>query len=340
MEKNKKPSVLHYNIIKGIKPAMRYKDGENFKDWQTRARERLIELIGLNKIEKPEDDCFNLEYKKDMGEYTDYSFSFKSEDGYFVPCHLWVPNGKEGKIPVVICVPGHSTGASVTRGEIIHDKDYVSVYYRESAHAPQVVQSGYCALTIEPRGMGECGGSDKGVPECEWPSYTALMIGRTLLGEKVYDSMRAIDIITKHFDEVDTDKIAIMGGSGGGTVSIYTAAIDPRIKMAMPSASLCTFLDSIVGMQHCICNYVPNIAFDFDMGDLCGMIAPRGLLVVSGEKDPIFPDCGTKVSFELAKRYYKIAGAKDKCAWVKGDQGHRFYKDLAWPIFNKMFNNI
>ena len=81
------------------------------------------------------------------------------------------------------------------------------------------------------------------------------------------------------------------GNSGGGTATIYASALLENIKVSMPSCALCTYKDSIGAMHHCTCNFVPNIAIDFDMGDLCGLIAPRKLIVVSGGQQGIELAC-------------------------------------------------
>jgi dienelactone hydrolase len=167
---------------------------------------------------------------------------------------------------------------------------------------------------------------------------SALLYGRTTIGERVFDISRAIDMATKNFSFIDEEKIACMGNSGGGTATIYAAALEERIKVAMPSCSLCTYKDSIGAMYHCTCNYIPGIALDFDMGDLCGLIAPRSLVVVSGAKDSIFPRHGVIESVEVARKYYAAAGVSDGIAWIEGPEGHRFYAALSWPTFHKMFD--
>ena len=47
-----------------------------------------------------------------------------------------------------------------------------------------------------------------------------------------------------------------------------------------------------------MCNYIPGIAREFDMGDLAGLIAPRPCLLEMGENDDCFP-------FDYLKRGYE-----------------------------------
>lgn len=337
MEMNQSPSLVHLEAIKAIKPALRYDGSRPFAEWQKEARAKLASLTGLDKITPAKNDCFTLESTTEEETYTDHRFLFQSEDGYFVPCHLWVPKGKGGKIPMVICLQGHSKGFHISMGKPIYPGDENSINGGDRDFARQIVREGYCALAIEQRAFGECGGTPKG-PACLLPAMAALLYGRTLIAERVFDISRAIDVVTKNFPVVDPDKIACMGNSGGGTATIYAAALEERIKVAMPSCAVCTFKHSIANVVHCSCNYIPNIALFFDMGDLYGLVAPRKAIAISGALDTDFLHDGFAECAEIAAFYYKAAGAPDGFAWVEGPEGHRFYADLSWPVFHRMFD--
>lgn len=337
MERNQQPYLVHLKDIREITPALRYDGKEPFADWQKKARARLVALSGLDKITPAADDCFSIEEVTEEETYTDYRILFQSEEGYFVPCHLWVPKGKEGKIPMVICLQGHSKGYHISMGKPIYPGDENTIAGGDRDFARQIIREGYCALAIEQRAFGECGGTPKG-PACMLPAMAALLYGRTLIAERVFDISRAIDVVTKNFPVVDAERIACMGNSGGGTATIYAAALEERIKVAMPSCAVCSFKYSIANVPHCTCNYIPNIALDFDMGDLYGLIAPRKAIAVSGALDPDFLHDGFVECAELADMYYEAAGAKGGFAWIEGPEGHRFYADLSWPTFHKMFD--
>ncbi len=334
---NQNPQLVHYQALNDIKPSFRHDGNEPIIDWQNRARERLINLMGLNKIIPASDDVFTIDYKKEHDTFIEYSFRFQSENGYFVPCNLWVPKGRQGKLPLVICLQGHSSGFHISLGRAIYPDDENMIASGDRDFARQIIKEGYCSLAIEQRAFGECKGNYEGFP-CILPSLTALLYGRTLLAERVFDISRSIDVVIKNFDMVDSNKIACMGNSGGGTATLYASAIDERIKVAMPSCAVCTFKDSIGAMYHCACNYVPNIANDFDMGDICGLIAPRKLIIVSGKKDDIFPKKGVEESVNIAKEYFTKLNVSNNVTWVEGLEGHRFYAKESWPVFHKFFD--
>ena len=321
------------DLIQKVTPTMAY-DGGDWNEWQNAAREKLSQLLGLDKFEKVSPDLV-IEYTKEEDGFTDVRFTYQSEVGYRVPCHMWLPNGVE-KPPVMIGLQGHSKGMHISLGRPKYDGDEDAINGGDRDFCVRAVKEGYAAIALEQRNFGECGGNEKG-PRCFESSMTALLMGRTTVGERVWDIMRLIDVIETEFaDVVDTEKICCMGNSGGGTTTVYVAALEERLALAMPSCAMCTFKDSIGAMEHCSCNYVPRIAEYFDMGDLMAMACPKFFVQVSGTEDPIFPLFGAEAVFENGKRAYAAAGKEERCVLVKGNGGHRFYADDAWPVVHKL----
>ena len=327
--------MYNLEIIENIRPEMRYDGKEDFGAWQAKARAKLSELLGMKNLKKAENNNFNLEYVKEEDTYTEYRFTLESEVGYTFPSVMRVPKGITGKIPVILCLQGHSKGFHISLGNPIFEGDEQTISGGDRDFVVRANKEGYAAIAIEQRNFGECGGSPEG-PQCHVSSMSAIINGRTTIGERALDVSTVIDAICEHFDFLDTDNIALMGNSGGGTATYYTACLDERIKLAVPSCAVCTYKHSIAAMKHCVCNFVPNIANYFDMGDLAGLIAPRKLIVVNGKNDNIFPEPGVIESFEIIKSMYAAAGVPDNCALVTGNGGHRFYADDAWPVMHKM----
>lgn len=325
-------------LTKKIVPSMRYDGKQDFSVWQSEARKKLCNLIGLDKFEKCEDKL-QIEYTKETQEYTETRFLFQSEEGYFVPCHLRVPTGADKPLPVVICLQGHSTGMHISLGNPKFEGDEQTIKGGDRAFAERIIKEGFCALAIEQRHMGECGGNEKG-PQCYIPSMADLLIGRTVIGERVWDIQRAIDVLEKHFPQIDKNKVMCMGNSGGGTTTFYAACVDERICAAMPSCAVASFDDSIAAMSHCSCNFVPGIRNYFDMCDLGAIIAPRPLVIVTGKEDPIFPVDSAKKMAAYIKDMYEKANASERFAHVIGEGGHRFYADDSWPVMHSVIKGL
>ena len=318
-------------LINQAIPSLTYK-GENITEWQKKAREKLTELIGLNKFKKVNIDTI-IEYKKEEDEFTDIRFSFQSEEGYRVPCHLLLPKGIENP-PVMICLQGHSKGMHISLGRPKFEGDEKSIS-GDRDFAIQAVREGFAAVAMEQRNFGECGGTSEG-PDCYKESMNNLMLGRTTIGERVWDIQRLIDVLENDFStQVDINKICCMGNSGGGTATAYVSALEDRIKISVASCAMCTYKDSIAAMHHCSCNFIPDIANYFEMNDLITMAFPKYYVQVSGIEDNIFPIDGAQFIYDKIKWAYEINNEASKCAFIKGNGGHRFYAKDAWKQINK-----
>ena len=281
-----------------------------------------------------------VEYENDCGGFLDRRFVFTSEEHTDVPCHLLIPKGQHGRHPVMICLQGHSSGMHISLGRAKSEQDRITIEENHEDFGIQAVQNGFAALVIEQRCFGERSDSRPASAKtfgfgCHNASMGELLLGRTMIGLRVWDVSRAIDAIAE-FEDVDLDRIACMGNSGGGTVTYYAACTDNRIKAAMPSCSVCTYKDSIGSIDHCVCNFIPGVMSHFDIGDLAGLVAPKILVVVAGVKDPIFPINAVRSCFNTIKGVYKADGHPDNCRLVLGEGGHRFYPDEAWPAFHEL----
>lgn len=327
---NMNPQKLHEELLSKIVPAGRYTGG-NAEAWQKEARKKLSLLLGL-----PEKNCADdliIEWTKERDGYSETRFTFESEKGFRALAHLLLPAGVQ-KPETVICLQGHSTGMHISIGIPKYEGDETSIQGGRD-FALQAVKNGYAAVALEQRAFGECGGTEKG-PACALPAYTALMLGRTLLGERVYDVMRLIDVLESHFaDSVNTQKICLTGNSGGGTTTIYAAALDERISVSAPSCAFSAYLESIGMQHHCPCNYVPGISRVFDMADLAALAAPRPQIVMNGKYDGIFPYDKAAEQVEIARKVYEELGAGSNIEHYVGEEGHRYYPNIAWSAINR-----
>lgn len=330
------PFELEHNAVHGLPVGMAYDGAKPFFDWQTEAREKLSTLLGMDRFVRCA-DAMQIERESRTDTFTEIRFTFQSEPGYRVPCHLLVPHDVRRR-GVMICLQGHSRGMHISLGRAVYDGDASKIEDGDRDFAVQCVQRGLCAVTLEQRCFGENGGAPE--PRCYETAMTALLGGRTLLGGRVWDISRLIDVLRAHFAaRCDPSRIWCMGNSGGGTATFYAAALDVRIDAAMPSCAFCTFADSIGALHHCACNYVPHIREYFDMAELAAMTAPRPMVIVSGRTDGIFPLGGAQSEFARLQACYAAADAADRCAHVIGSAGHRFYADDAWPVFLKMIGD-
>ncbi len=322
----------HLRLMEQIEQSLSFQGGD-FVKWQKKLRRKLRELLGAIPGGGDPPQVREI-WKRPHRLGTIQKILVSSEAHYDFPAYVCIPKTAVHPLKFVICLQGHSTGMHPSIGVSAHSETQPIKIEGDRDFAIGCMERGLAALCIEQRAFGETSQHEDRTPSCLLPSMQAIMLGRTLLAERVYDVERGIDYLKSRGD-VDMNQIAIMGNSGGGTTSLFAAALIPQIAMAMPSSYFCTFRDSIMSLRHCACNYVPNLCQYAEMADIAGLVAPRPLVLVNGREDPIFPLAGTRRAFRDLKKIYQAAGAGSRCHLVVGKEGHRFYADDAWPVLLK-----
>lgn len=324
------PEAHLFPLMDSLEPFYALKKKQKPADLKEQMRKKLAELLG----DEPQKvaPLLRITARKKTIQFEETRFIFTSEKNVDVPCVLRIPRMGRKNYPLMVCLQGHSPGMHLSLGEVKTAEDRKWVTTRD--YACQVVPMGFAALCIEQRCFGQRKDMRKREAAFAWQtcshaSALSLILGRTVLGGRVWDVSRALDVVAK-FKEIDMDRISCVGDSGGGTVTWYAACMDERIKMAIPACSFSSFKRSIGRLDHCIDNYLPGLLKWMDMADMAVMLAPRPLVIVAGKKDPIFPVDSVVKEFEKVKRIYAMTGAKDKCKLVIGNEGHQFYPDQAW----------
>ncbi len=269
---------------------------------------------------------------------------FDTRAGVSALAYVLIPNNVQTPAPAMICVPGHGRGVDDIVG--IDDKGQERTDKSGYQHdfALQVVEAGMAAVAIEPLAFGARRDAitirkGLGTNACQPAAGGALLVGQTMIGWRVWDVMRTLDYIATR-PELDANRVGLMGISGGGTVTVFATALEPRIKTALVSGYLNTFRDSVGSLSHCIDNYVPGILNWAEMHDIAGLIAPRPLFVESGEQDNIFPIKASVESFAHVRDIYAIFGAEDRIEHEVFPAEHSFWGKRGIPFLARHLNAV
>jgi len=320
------------------------KTQEDLQQWRAAFRPRLRTILGLDNLEAdltdhvPTGVCHQ---EDDLGDIVREHWHLWTEPTVPLPFYLIRPKQIEGRVPLVLTPHGHN-----------HPRLYAGLYEGEEEKqnmlggerdlAIQAAREGYIAIAPTTRAIGETRTEkDKernSIHSCQLQLRHGLLAGRTPIGERVWDMSRLIDWALANLG-VNPDKIAMTGNSGGGTITVFAAACETRISVAMPGCYFCTFEGSIGSINHCDCNYVPGILRFGEMYDVAGLIAPRPFNAIAGRDDPIFPIDQVKFAYEKLKEIYTVAGVPEQCKLYIGDGGHRYYKAGAWPFLRQYFGS-
>jgi dienelactone hydrolase len=317
-----------------LRLTFRAKNKAEAEAWQKQLRAKITELIGGFPARTPLKPR-TIEVR-DFPGFRREKFAFESRPGLTVIGYLLLP--KSGKTPhaSVVCVPGHGRGVDDIVGIDENGRDRTEKPFYERDFAIQVVEHGMAAVALEPMAFGyrrDQLTKRKGpkASACQPSAGSALLLGQTMIGWRVWDVMRTIDWMETR-PELDRNRVGCMGISGGGTCTQFSTALDGRIKAAFISGYLNTFRDSIMSVSHCIDNYVPGILNWAENYDVAGLIAPRPLFSEGGDRDPIFPVRATRESFARVKKVYAIFGVPDRAQQEIFSGIHEFHGAKGLPF--------
>ncbi len=309
--------------------------------WQRQFRPVLHQLLGLDRIAaRGRCDLRPRQLgQEELDDHVREEWVIQTEPGFEVPFYLLRPKVVHSPRPVVLTPHGHGKAGKRTYvGLWDSEEERRQISEGERDVALQAVREGYVAIAPDMRafaGLRRRQELEKdATSSCRTLQMHALLFGRTLIGERVWDIMRLIDYAATR-PEVDARRVVITGNSGGGTVSLFAGACDDRISVVVPSSYFSTFEHSIGSIHHCECNYVPGLLALAEMYDVAGLVAPRPFLAVAGRTDPIFPYEAVQLAYRRLSDIYRVAGVPERCQLYTGEGGHRYYKAGVWPFVRR-----
>ncbi len=253
--------------------------------------------------------------------YTVEKISFQTRPGIRMTANAYVPQSK-GKHPALLMVHGHWKGA----------KQDPTV----QARCIGAAKLGFFVLCVDAFGAGERGLKPAlGEYHGEMVAATLLPVGLPLSGLQVYENMRAVDYLLTR-PEVDGEKIGVSGASGGGNQTMYAAAMDERLKAAVPVCSVGNY-QAYLGAACCMCEVVPGALKFTEESGLLALVAPRALMVVSATRDaPQFSVGAAQVSIAGAKPVFELYGKEKSLHHAIFESGHDYNKAMREAMYGWM----
>lgn len=246
---------------------------------------------------------------------------FQTRPGIYATANLYIPDGP-GPFPASVVMAGHSTNGRMG----YHYLGYT------------LALNGYVGLAIDPWGAGERT-TLHGTFEYHGANLGASLmnIGESLMGLQITDNMRAVELLCS-LPFVDPAKVGATGASGGGNQTMWLAAMDERVKAAVPVVSVGTFESYVMG-HNCICEtLIDGLMFTEESGVLA-LTAPRALTLSNGLKDsnPAFNPSEMLRSFVNAMPIFELYGAGNKFNHFIFDGPHSYppeTREAMLELFN------
>ncbi|MBN2165147.1 MAG: hypothetical protein JW717_02610 [Marinilabiliaceae bacterium] len=278
------PFKYHLRTVKEGKETLDYLASlyKNKDEWEVRKaalKQCLKEAVRLSPIPESPNSKPIFGKKRMMNAYSVQNFALEVLKGVYVCGSIYQPAKIKGKIPVVLCPNGHF-------GDGRYNKD---VQYR----CASLARMGAISVSYDLFAWGESA--------LQFDSKTH----RTSLANtmQALNSIRILDyLLTLKY--ADTDRVAITGGSGGGSHSILMSAIDDRIDLSVPVVMM-----SAIHYGGCPCesgNPIHLCEGGTNNVELAGLFAPKPQLIISdgGDWTANVPE----LEFPYLKRIYNFYG--------------------------------
>ena len=292
---------------------------------QRRVREEAIRAMGG----LPERTPLNVQVtgvvQKDG--YSIEKILFESRPKYYVTGHLFLPDSQKFKPPYAgVLVPcGHSRTGKIRP------------FYQRAGVVG--AKAGLAVLVFDPADQGErfqiptsnlvCGHGH------QHSGVRAHLLGSSQAQFRLWDCMRALDVLAVR-PEVDPQRLGVMGMSGGGTMTAYTAAFDERVACACPAGYITSIRDVCqeCGPQDAEQVIYGQLGFGLNHLALLLMRAPKAVCPVFSHDD-FFSFRGSMRTQRLAEAVYAKLGAADRIDHLEAPGPHSWYESsivgsVAW----------
>lgn len=234
--------------------------------------------------------------KKEYDGYTMETLYYYSRPDYPVTANFFLPANFSGKLPGVLFVCGHSSNGKASDA-------YITC-------GISLVKKGFAVLVIDPVEQGErkqytqgalCGNHNlMGKQQC--------LVGEWFGAWRTWDGVRGLDYLESR-PEVDAERLCVTGNSGGGTLTTWIAAADPRPVAVAPSCYVTSWKHNMENELPADIEQIPPDALKYglEMGDFLLAQAPRNILIL-GQKKDFFDPRGAAETYEEVKRLNGLLG--------------------------------
>jgi len=310
------------------------KDPNTWESWRKELRERLANILTLDKLGEPPNPVYEIIEEEKVYNYTRRKIAYETLKGNWAIAYLLIPDEITKPVPAVLSVHGHFRGGSK------------SVVFPDQAPGKAIAHEfairGIAAFAPENAGMAsptEVGTCERDVPAsyaqgqrmggCNLLFRRLNHLGLDISGFRIFELQAALNILS-NMAEIDSGRIGCAGISGGCWLSQLLAALDTRIKSVILCSYFTTFAQT-AWIGHCVCHHPFGIGNVCDMPDISALITPRPQFVESGSQDVDYP---VEPAFSMVRQAYDLLDAGDSLGIDIFEGGHRFnaVKSVPWMI--------
>ncbi|MDA8743570.1 prolyl oligopeptidase family serine peptidase [Rubripirellula amarantea] len=303
------------------------------KTQQSIDRQRLAEMLGLDPMPKRTPLEAVVVSTEARDGFRVQRLHFQPSPGLYVAANFYLPLKVDQALPTILYVCGHAN----TEANGVRPGNKAAYHH----HGVWFARNGYACLIVDTIQLGEFAGQHHGT--YRWEKWWWNNRGYTPAGVEAWTGIRALDYLETR-QEVDANRFGITGRSGGGAYSWWIAALDQRIKVAVPVAGITTLRNHVIDgcvEGHCDCMYMIN-TYRWDYARVAALMAPRPLLISNSDKDSLFPLDGVVEIHRQVRDVYDVHSKPDHLGLQITEGPHKDTQELrvhAFRWFNRFLKN-
>jgi dienelactone hydrolase len=361
------------NQVAAVEPSLsfRSKSWPSVEEWRTRARSKARELLAFDPPNIPLNALIELKQEEDglVREEISYDMPYGPRThGFFI-----YPQERHGKLPAVIGLHDHGSFFYFGKEKIVtrHNEhkiltEFKQKYYGARGWATELAKRGFAALVTDVFLWGsrripmesvneefqkpfrdlEPGSEEYirryndfwEINECLMVVDTILQTGASWPGIYSYEDRRSVDYLLTR-KEVDPERIACGGLSGGGLRSVFLTGLDGRIRCGFCVGFMTTVRGILRNHIRCppghgLLSYAPQLIRFLDLPDIISLHAPSPLMIQFDEEDELFTLEGQREADEKIAAVYSDQGNRNNYVSRYYPGGHKFDATMQEDVFN------
>lgn len=248
--------------------------------------------------------------------FTRLTLTFAADEKDRVPAHLYLPEGRPRgqRLPAMLALhPTGPLGKGIVAG--LGERP-------NRAYALELALRGYVVLAPDYPSFGDYA----------YDFQADAFASGSMKG--IFNHMRAVDLLQER-DEVDPQRIGVIGHSLGGHNALFVAAFDERLKVIVSSCGWTPFHDYRQGVLAPWAQevYMPRLRevfgldpdrMPFDFYEVVASLAPRPFFSASPLGDDNFDAGGVRKAEAAAREVYRLWDAACRLQVRYPDCGHDF----------------
>lgn len=287
--------------------ASQYHDRVSWEKRKDSVRRELYAAVGLWPMPARPSTPIHLTALRKYKDYTVRNFALEILPGLYLNGSVYQPTqgSYKGKLPVLLSPDGH----------------WAEQRYRKDCQirCATLAKLGVMAISYDLFAWGESLLQFQSEDHRKSLSITVQTLG----------AIRLLDYVSS-LKNIDSTRIGISGGSGGGSHTVLMAAMDPRIKLSAPVVSVSSYFyggcpcESGRGIHEC--------GGGTDNVELAAMAAPHPQLLISDGSD--WTAHMPEHDFPYLQKIYGYYSRKDRVSNVHlPEDRHDFGPTKRWPLY-------